>query len=74
MADRLATSAHAGVDKLSGALTDASARMEDKTKQLSEAYKHFADTGREYVRSSPATSLLVALAAGYTLSKILGRR
>jgi len=74
MADRLATSAHAGVDKVQGALTDASARMEEKTKQLSEAYKHFAESGRDYVRSSPATSILVALAAGYTLSKLLGRR
>ena len=74
MADRLATSAHAGVDKVSSALTDASARMEDKTRQLSEAYQHFADSGREYVRSSPATSVLVALAAGYTLSKLFGRR
>jgi ElaB/YqjD/DUF883 family membrane-anchored ribosome-binding protein len=74
MADRLATSAHAGVDKVQGALTDASARMEEKTKQLSEAYKHFAETGRDYVRTSPATSILVALAAGYTLSKLLGRR
>lgn len=74
MADRLASSAHAGVDKVSGALTGASARMEEKTKQLGEAYRHFADTGRDYVRTSPATSILVALAAGYTLSKLLGRR
>lgn len=74
MADRLATSAHAGVDKLSGALSDARGSMDEKTKQLTEAYKNFADSGREYVRSSPATSVLVALAAGYTLSKLLGRR
>lgn len=74
MADRLASSAHAGVDKVSGALTGAGARMEEKSKQLSEAYRHFADTGRDYVRTSPATSILVALAAGYTLSKLLGRR
>lgn len=74
MADRLATSAHAGVDKVSNALTDAGARMEDKTKQLTDAYQHLATSGREYVRSSPATSVLVALAAGYTLSKLFGRR
>jgi ElaB/YqjD/DUF883 family membrane-anchored ribosome-binding protein len=74
MVDRLASTAHDGVDKVSGALTDASARMEEKSRQLSEAYKHFADTGRDYVRSSPATSILVALAAGYTLSKLLSRR
>lgn len=72
--DRLASSAHAGVDKVSGALGDASARMEEKSRQLSEAYRHFADTGRDYVRTSPATSLLVAVAAGFVLSKLLGRR
>jgi ElaB/YqjD/DUF883 family membrane-anchored ribosome-binding protein len=74
MADRLASSAHAGVDKVSGALTDVSARMDEKTKQLGEAYNRFAETGRGYVRSSPATSVLVALGAGFVLSKLLGRR
>ena len=74
VADRLASSAHAGVDKVSGALTEVSARMDEKTKQLSEAYKNFAETGRGYVRSSPATSVLVALGAGFVLSKLLGRR
>ncbi|MES2319771.1 MAG: hypothetical protein V4631_20010 [Pseudomonadota bacterium] len=74
MADRLASSAHAGVDKMSSALTDVSGRMDEKTKQLGEAYKNFAETGRGYVRSSPATSVLVALGAGFVLSKLLGRR
>lgn len=72
--DRLASSAHAGVDKVSGALSGATQRMDEKSRQLTDAYKHFAESGRDYVRSSPATSILVALAAGYTLSKILGRR
>lgn len=72
--DRLASSAHASVDKVSGALSGASQRMDDKTRQLTDAYKHFTETGREYVRSSPATSVLVALGIGYTLSKLLGRR
>ncbi len=74
MADRLATSAHAGVDKMSSALTGASARLDEKSKQLGEAYGRFAETGRDYVRTSPATSVLIALAAGFTLSKLLGRR
>lgn len=74
MADRLVTTAHSSVDKMSSVLSDASARLEDKSKQLTEAYNHFADTGRDYVRTSPATSVLIALAAGYTLSKLLGRR
>ena len=74
MAERLATSAHAGVDKVSSALTDVSGRVDEKTKQLGEAYKHFAETGRGYVRTKPATSVLVALGAGFVLSKLLGRR
>ena len=74
MVDRVASTAHQGVDKVSGALSDAGARMEEKSRQLTEAYRHFADTGRDYVRSSPATSILVALATGYTLAKLLGRR
>ena len=74
MADRLASSAHASVDKVSSALTGAGATFEDKSKQLGEAYGRFAETGRGYVRTSPATSVLIALAAGYTLSKLFGRR
>lgn len=72
--ERLASGAHAGVDTVSGALSGASQRMDEKTRQLSEAYRHFAQTGRDYVRSSPATSVLVALAAGFTLSRLLSRR
>jgi ElaB/YqjD/DUF883 family membrane-anchored ribosome-binding protein len=72
--DRLASSAHAGVDKMSGALAGASKSMEEKTRQLSDAASRFADTGREYVRSSPGTSILVAVGAGFILSKILGGR
>ncbi|MFL6659242.1 MAG: YqjD family protein [Massilia sp.] len=73
-ADRLASSAHAGVDKVSGALSEVSSQVGQKSKQLGEAYNKFAETGRGYVRSSPATSVLVALGAGYMLSKLLNRR
>ena len=74
MVDRLATSAHEGVDKVSGALAGVSTSMGEKSKQLGEAYNKFAETGRGYVRSSPATSVLVAVRAGFVLSKLLGRR
>ena len=74
MVDRLASSAHEGVDKVSGALTGVSVSMNEKSKQLGEAYNKFAETGRGYVRSSPATSVLVAVGAGILLSKLLSRR
>lgn len=72
--DRLAVSAHAGVDKVSDALAGATRSMDERTRQLTEAARMFADNGREYVRSSPATSVLAALGAGYLLAKILGSR
>jgi ElaB/YqjD/DUF883 family membrane-anchored ribosome-binding protein len=72
--DRLASTAHAGVDKMSGALAGASQTMEERSRQLADAASRFADTGREYVRSSPGTSILVAVGAGFILSKILGGR
>ncbi|RSZ56022.1 hypothetical protein HF313_28180 [Massilia atriviolacea] len=72
--ERLASSAHAGVDKVSGALSGVTGRVDEKTRQLTDAYKNFAETGRDYVRTSPATSVLVALGIGFTLSKLLGRR
>jgi ElaB/YqjD/DUF883 family membrane-anchored ribosome-binding protein len=74
MVDRLAGSAHEGVDKVSGALSEAGSRITEKSKQLTDAYQHFTETGRDYVRSSPATSVLVALAAGYALAKLFSSR
>jgi ElaB/YqjD/DUF883 family membrane-anchored ribosome-binding protein len=72
--DRLASSAHAGVDKVSGALSGATKSVDEKSRQLVDAASKFADTGREYVRTSPATTVLVALGAGFILSKIFGGR
>ena len=83
--DRLATSAHAGVDKVSGAisgatdkltgaLSGATGKFDDKKRQLVDAYGNFTETGRDYVRTSPGTSVLLAVAAGYVLSKLLGSR
>lgn len=74
MTERLATSAHSGIDKVSNALSGVSGNMDEKSKQLAEAYGKFAETGRDYVRNSPGTAVLVALAAGFTLSKIFGGR
>lgn len=74
MADRLATSAHAGVDKVRNSVSGVTGAVDEKTRQLTDAYGKFANTGREYVRTSPATSILVALAAGFTLAKLFGGR
>lgn len=81
LADRLAGSAHDGVDQIgakvqqvSDKVGQASASLTERGKRAGVAYQHFAETGRGYVRSRPAVSLLVALAAGYGLSKLIGTR
>lgn len=72
--ERIATSAHAAVDKLATSFSGVGGMVDDKSKQLSEAYGHFLDSGRDYVRSRPASSVLMALAAGWIIAKMTGGR
>ncbi len=79
--NKVASSVHNGVDQVGekiGAVSDsvsaASAKLMARGKEWSAAAQRAGETGRSYVRERPATSLLVALAAGYGLSKLLGAR
>ena len=74
MADRLAVSAHKGVDQVGDTVNDVSGSLLARGKQLGAAYNSAAETGRTYVRTSPAISILVAMAAGYGLSKLIAAR
>lgn len=58
----------------SAALAGAGVHLGDKRRELGEAYQRLASTGRDYVRSNPATTVLLAMAAGYSLSWLLRRR
>jgi len=76
-ADRLASSAHAGVDKVGDTVESVSGSFVQRKEQLADAYHRVADSGqraadttRAFVRDRPAASLLMAVAAGYTLSKL----
>jgi ElaB/YqjD/DUF883 family membrane-anchored ribosome-binding protein len=70
--ERVVSSAHAGVDKLSGLLSGASSQFSDRSAQMSDTYQQLADSGREYVRNKPGTAVAIALGAGYILAKLLG--
>ena len=70
--NRLASSAHTGVDRMTDLLSGASATMSERSRQLNEAYRNLADSGREYVRNSPGTAVMIALGAGFILAKLLG--
>ena len=70
----LRANVHSTVDKVADNISSITDQMGVKTDQLGAAYKRFAESGRNYVRTSPGKSLLVALAAGYAVSKLLGSR
>ncbi|MET0266319.1 MAG: hypothetical protein ABW202_11940 [Duganella sp.] len=79
--DRLATSAHNSVDKVADTVDNVSHKWEGTverisagTKQLTENAKVFAENGRTRVRANPALSVLIAAAAGYGISKLIGSR
>ncbi|MGK5024560.1 hypothetical protein [Janthinobacterium sp. RB2R34] len=79
--NKVATSLHNGVDQVgekisavSDSVSSASEKLMERGKEWSAAAQRASETGRTYVRERPATSLLVALAAGYGLSKLLGAR
>lgn len=73
-ADRLVGKAHDTVDKVSDNVNNLSDTLGQKAADLNVAYQRLAETGRSYVRNSPGVSVLVAMAAGYAVSKLLGSR
>jgi ElaB/YqjD/DUF883 family membrane-anchored ribosome-binding protein len=72
--DRLASSAHAGVDKVSNLLSGASQTMGQRQQQLTDASRQLMDSTREYVRQKPGTAIAIAVGAGFILAKLLGGR
>lgn len=79
--DKVAASVYSGVEQVgekinavSDSVSSASDKLVERSKEWGAACQRAGETGRTYVRERPATSLLVALAAGYGLSKLLGAR
>jgi len=72
MVERVVSSAHAGVDKLSGLLSTAQESFGSRQQQMNDTYQQLADSGREYIRNKPGTAVAIALGVGYVLAKLLG--
>jgi ElaB/YqjD/DUF883 family membrane-anchored ribosome-binding protein len=70
--ERVVSTAHAGVDKLSGLLSGASSQFSDRSAQMTDTYQQLSESGREYVRNKPGTAVAIALGAGFILAKLLG--
>ncbi|WP_051294125.1 hypothetical protein [Pseudoduganella violaceinigra] len=70
----LRAGAHSTIDKVADNISNITGQVGARGEQLNAAYKRFAENGRNYIRESPGKSLLVAVAAGYVVSKLLGMR
>lgn len=72
--DRLAEQAHNGVDHVADGVQSASESLAARGKQAVETCKQLTESSRNRVRANPMVSVLVAAAAGYGISRLLGSR
>jgi ElaB/YqjD/DUF883 family membrane-anchored ribosome-binding protein len=70
MVDRVASGAHQAVDKIAGAAGHAAENLGVKGEQLKDAQMRAMEQCREYVRDNPITSIGIAIAAGFLLSRL----
>jgi ElaB/YqjD/DUF883 family membrane-anchored ribosome-binding protein len=72
--DRLAEGAHEAVDRLAGMATTTAERIGRQAEQLNASRQRLGDSCSAYVHDNPLTSIGLAVAAGYLLSRLLGSR
>jgi ElaB/YqjD/DUF883 family membrane-anchored ribosome-binding protein len=72
--DRLAEGAHGAVDRLAEMATATAERVGRQTDQLNQARQRLGNSCSTYVHDNPLTSIGLAVAAGYLLSRLLSPR
>jgi ElaB/YqjD/DUF883 family membrane-anchored ribosome-binding protein len=72
--DRFSSGAHHTVDRAASAATQTAAAFNVKREQLRHARVRTMEETREYVRANPLTSVGIAVAAGYLISRLLRSR
>ena len=72
--DKAANSAHEAVDKIASATNQAAEALAGKREQLKNTEQQLMENCRGYVRDNPITSLGLAAAAGFLLSRLLSGR
>ena len=72
--DNASKSAHEAVDKIASATNQAAETLSEKGEQLKNAEQQLMENYRGYVRDNPITSLGIAVAAGFLLSRLLSGR
>jgi ElaB/YqjD/DUF883 family membrane-anchored ribosome-binding protein len=72
--DRMTASAHEAVDRVSSVASHAVDTIGLKEEQISAAEKRLVAGTSRYVKEHPVTSLGIAIATGYFLSRIFASR
>jgi ElaB/YqjD/DUF883 family membrane-anchored ribosome-binding protein len=72
--DNASHSAHEAVDKIANATNQAAEALGEKGEQLKNAEQQLMESCRAYVQDNPITSLGIAVAAGFLLSRVLSGR
>ena len=71
---RASKDAHEAVDKIASATTHAAEAFDEKSERLKKAEKRLIKDYTNYTRDNPVTSLGIAVAAGFLLSRVLSGR
>ncbi len=72
--EKASKSAHEAVDKVASATNQAAETLGEKGNQLKNDEQQLMENCRSYVRDNPITSLGIAAAAGFLLSRVLSGR
>ncbi|MFA6164064.1 MAG: hypothetical protein WC685_11620 [Methylobacter sp.] len=72
--DKVSDSAHEAFDKIASATSHAAEVLGEKGERLKNAEQQMIKNCRGYIRDNPITSMGIAVAAGFLLSRLLSRR
>jgi ElaB/YqjD/DUF883 family membrane-anchored ribosome-binding protein len=73
-ADRAIDYAHDAVDRIVDATNDAVEALDEKSEQFIDAEQKMVKNCRGYIQENPITSLGIAVAGGFLLSRLLSGR
>jgi ElaB/YqjD/DUF883 family membrane-anchored ribosome-binding protein len=74
MADKALDFVHDTGDKIASVTSHAAEALGEKGEKLKNAEQQLADSCHSYIRDNPITSLGIAVAAGFVLSRVLSGR
>ena len=72
--DKASRSTHEAYDKIANATSNAAEALGEKGEQLQKAEQQLMKNCRGYISDNPITSVGIAVAAGFLLSRLLSRR